>query len=424
MIKFLFLGLIRDRHRSLFPVIVVALGVMLTVVLHAWLSGVIGDSIEFTARFATGHVKVMTAAYAENINQLPNDLALLDATKLIDTIKKEYPGLSWSQRIYFAGLADVPDKSGETRAQGNAIGFGIDMLSDCSDETDRMNISKSVRQGRLPERRGEILVSESLSGKLKVKPNDTISLISSTMYGEYSVYNFVISGTVEFGTTSLDRGTIIADISDVREALNMEDATGEIVGYFKSGYYNDELAKKMVRQFNGKFHIAGDEFSPVMKSLRDQNNMGVLVDYASRLFEAMIAVFLVAMSIVLWNAGLLGGLRRYGEFGMRLAIGEEKGHVYRTLIYESILIGIIGTVAGTLAGLALAWYLETYGINFGAIMKNSTIMMPTIFRARITDQTWVIGFFPGIFSTLIGTMLSGIGIYKRKTAQLFKELEA
>jgi len=424
MIRFLFLGLLRDRHRSMFPVIVVALGVMLTVVLHAWLSGVIGDSIEFTARFSTGHVKIMTAAYAENINQLPNDLALMDATKLLDTVEKEFPEISWSERIYFAGIADVPDQTGETRAQGNAFGFGIDLLSGNNAEAARMNIPKAVRQGRMPQKKGEVLISESLSHKLKVKPNDTLSLISSTMYGEYSVYNFVISGTVEFGTASLDRGTIIADISDVRTALNMEDATGEIVGFFKSGYYSDDIAKKTVSQFNEKHNIKGDEFSPVMKSLREQNNMGVLVDYASRLFEAMIAVFLVAMSIVLWNAGLLGGLRRYGEFGMRLAIGEEKGHVYRTLIYESVLIGIIGTIAGTIAGLALAWYLETYGINFGAMMKNSTIMMPTVFKARITEQTWFIGFFPGIFSTMIGTMLSGIGIYKRKTAQLFKELEA
>jgi putative ABC transport system permease protein len=424
MIRFLFLGLIRDRHRSMFPIIVVALGVMLTVVLHAWLSGVFGDSIEFTARFSTGHIKIMTSAYAENINQVPNDLAILNSSKLVDTIIKEFPEISWSERIYFAGLADVPDKSGETRAQSNVAGIGIDMLSGNNTETDRMNIRKSVKRGRLPEKKGEILLSESLSRKLKLKPNDTLSLISSTMYGEYSVFNFVMAGTVEFGTTSLDRGTIIADISDIRTALNMEDASGEIVGYFNTGYYSDEMAKKTVTRFNGKYNKAGDEFSPVMKSLKAQNNMGVLVDYASKLFEAMIAVFLVAMSIVLWNAGLLGGLRRYGEFGMRLAIGEEKGHVYRTLIYESVLIGIIGTIAGTIAGLSLAWYLQTYGINFGAMMKNSNIMMPTVFKARITEQTWFIGFFPGIFSTVIGTMLSGIGIYKRKTAQLFKELEA
>ena len=57
-------------------------------------------------------------------------------------------------------------------------------------------------------------------------------------------------------------------------------------------------------------------------------------------------------------------------------------------------------------------------------MKDATILMPTVFHTRITSPAFFIGFIPGLFSTVIGTMLSGIGIYKRKTAQLFKELEA
>lgn len=424
MIKFLLTGLIRDSHRSKFPVIVVALGVMLTVLFHAWLSGVIGESIELTAHFSTGHVKVMTSAYAENISQLPNDLAILDAGRLLDTLGAEFPYISWCERIYFAGLVDVEGKNGETRVQGNAAGLGIDMLSGNRAEINRLNILQSLRQGRLPEKKDEILMSDYLCRKLQLKPGDTISLITSTMYGEFSVYNYVIAGTVEFGTNSLDRGTIIADLGDVQKALDMENAAGEILGFFKSNYYDDRLAKETVNTFNSKYHKAGDEFSPVMKSLREQNNMGVIVDFISKLFAIMISVFLAAMSIVLWNAGLLGGLRRYGEFGMRLAIGEEKGHVYRTLLYESVLIGVAGSIAGTVIGLGFAWYLQHYGINLGALMKNSTIMMPAVFKARITSQTWYIGFFPGIFSTLIGTMLSGIGIYKRQTAQLFKELEA
>jgi putative ABC transport system permease protein len=50
--------------------------------------------------------------------------------------------------------------------------------------------------------------------------------------------------------------------------------------------------------------------------------------------------------------------------------------------------------------------------------------MPAVFHTRITPTAFFIGFIPGLVSTVIGTMLSGIGIYKRKTAQLFKELEA
>ncbi len=51
------------------------------------------------------------------------------------------------------------------------------------------------------------------------------------------------------------------------------------------------------------------------------------------------------------------------------------------------------------------------------------MMMPTVFRANITTTAYYLGFIPGLFSVVLGTMLSGIGIYKRKTAQLFKELE-
>ena len=39
MIKFLIKGLIRDRSRSLFPVLMVAAGVFITVLLQAWING-------------------------------------------------------------------------------------------------------------------------------------------------------------------------------------------------------------------------------------------------------------------------------------------------------------------------------------------------------------------------------------------------
>ena len=91
------------------------------------------------------------------------------------------------------------------------------------------------------------------------------------------------------------------------------------------------------------------------------------------------------------------------------------------------MIGIAGTLLGTAFGLIFAWLLQTYGFNIGEFTKNSTssaIMIPNVVHARITPVDYIIGFIPGVISTLVGTMLSGIGIYQRKTAQLFKELEA
>ena len=240
-------------------------------------------------------------------------------------------------RIHFGGLIDVPDENGETRSQGPAAGLGIDLLSPQSAEVERLNLANSLVRGKLPAGKGEILLSDAFSEKLKVVPGDKVTLISSTMDGSMAFFNFVVSGTVLFGIEGLDRGSIIADIQDVRTALNMEGAAGEITGFFRNEFYDDALAVSGSQKFNSVSYNENNKFSPVMRSLSSQGSMGLYVNMV-KLWSVLISlVFIIAMSLVLWNAGLLGGLRRYGEVGLRLAIGEEKGHVYRTIDRKSVV---------------------------------------------------------------------------------------
>ncbi|MBN2103389.1 FtsX-like permease family protein [bacterium] len=424
MIRFIIKGLIRDRHRSLFPMITVTMGVALTVVAHCWVNGIIGDFIDYNARYATGHAKVVTRAYAENLDQSPNDLALLDVDQWMDTLSHRYPDLDWVARIKFGGILDAPDSLGETRAQGPAFGFGINLLSKNSREIERMGIRDGLIRGRLPQDSGEVLISESFARRLEVSPGDTVTLLGATMYGAMSVHNFRISGTVTFGVKLLDRGALIADIKEIRKALDMENAAGELLGIAKDHHYDDDQMNQIKSDFNRHFSESQDEFSPVMLSLAEQNDLASMLEYIQSMVTIMIFVFVLAMCIVLWNAGLIGGLRRYGEIGVRLAIGENKGHLYRAMILESASIGFFGSILGTIAGLGIAWYLQTYGINIGDLMENATMMMPNTFRAGITPPAYFIGIIPGLIATVLGTSLSGIGIYRRQTASLFKELEA
>lgn len=424
MIKFLLKGLVRDKSRSSIPLIVVAIGAMLTVILHAYMKGFMGDTIEMNARFNYGHLKVMTKPYSENISQQPNDLAILDAAKLLKELETLFPDAEWSQRIQFGGLIDSPDENGETLAQGPAMGMGLDLFSPGAAEPQRLNLIKSIVRGNMPDAPGEILVSDQFSRKLMAGPGDKVTFIGSTMNGSMAVHDFIVAGTLSFGTEALDRGTIVADLSDVQTALDMTDATGEIAGFFRTGFYDNESALAASEKFNSLHSDDNDEYRPVMKSLSQQGSMKQYVSMADYWANYITVFFVFAMSLVLWNAGLLGGLRRYGEIGVRLAMGEEKGHVYRTMIFESVMIGLAGSVIGTILGLFFAWLLQEYGIDISGMMKTSSLMMPPTIKARITPPDFYIGFIPGLFSTVLGTMLSGRGIYKRQTARLFKELEA
>lgn len=423
MIKFLLKGIIRDSNRSRLPIIIISIGVVITIVLSGLIRGMMGDVINENARFLTGHVKIMSKAYADNIDQLPNDLALMGVDKLAQELTEKFPDTEWVQRIRFGGMIDIPDSTGLTRGQGPSAALAVELYSKTSKEAERLQLQNSLVSGSIPSRVGEVLIGHVFADKFNLKVGDQITFIGSTMNGAMAFHNFTLSGIIRFGAAAMDNGFMLLDVADARLMLDMDDAAGEILGFFKSGAYDDEKAKQMAAVFNADYQANTDEYGPVMFRLKEQNNLAGYLDYADIMSGVFVLIFVFAMSVVLWNTGLIGGLRRYQEFGIRLALGENKGHIYRTLLYEALLVGTIGSTVGTVLGLIAIYFLQVYGIDLGAYLEKSSMLMPSVMRARFSPDLLYIGYIPGLFAMFLGNLLSGIGIYKRETATLFKELE-
>lgn len=422
MLRFILKGILRDRSRSLFPILVVAAGVLIIVFTLAFMQGYEDSMIRQNARFETGHVKIVTAAYAELIDRKPYDLGIWDSIELQKQWQEAYPELSFVQRIHFGALLDVPDADGNTKAQAEIVGFGVDLLGS-NTEIENLNLQNALVKGKLPSRPGEILISDIGYMRLALALGDTITLIGSTAEGSLSMQNFIISGTMLFGFEALDRGGVVADLQDVRHFLDMEDACGEVLGFFKSGTYNAKKAEALKKDFAMRFGDPDDEYAAVMLNLTDQNNLGAVLAMMDQSLGIITSVFILVLGIVLWNSGLMNSIRRYGEIGVRLAMGEEKRHLYVYLITESLLIGLIGSLIGTALGLLISAYFNLYGMDVSAYNRESSILSESIVYTKIDALTALWGFIPGIFSTLLGSMLAGLVIFKRKTSELFKELE-
>ena len=426
MIKFLTKGLLRDRSRSLFPVLVITLTVTLVIFSIGFMQGSMNSLLLDTAVILTGHEKVVTRAYSEESQLMPNDLALMDVDQLIENLEQEYPDFFWSPRITFSGLLDVPDENGETRAQGPVIAYGIDLLSNGSRQVEIWDLERSLVSGKLPENSNDALISSKMADQLNIGIGESVTFIGSTMENAFTTYNFNVSGTFNLRKGQTDRQMMLVDLSGARLALDMDNAASEIFGFTHSLYYDDETAVALRTDYNKINSDSSDIFSPFMIALRDGNQMGTMVDISGAMMAIMGGIFLVIVMIVLWNMGLMNGLRRYGEIGLRLAMGESKGQVYRSMISEAIIIGLTGTVVGTGIGLALTYYVQENGIDYTKgieALSNSSIVMPNIFYAQVTPDLFYIGFLPGVLATVLGTMLAGLAIYRREMAQLFKELE-
>ena len=154
--------------------------------------------------------------------------------------------------------------------------------------------------------------------------------------------------------------------------------------------------------------------------------MGTMVDFSNAALAVIGGIFLGIVMIVLWNMGLMNGLRRYGEIGLRLAMGESKGQVYRSMITEAVIIGLTGTLLGTGLGLSITYYVQKNGISYAEALEEMALknmVMPNVFYSKVTPDLFYVGLLPGLLATILGTMLAGLAIYRREMAQLFKELE-
>ena len=483
MIRFLAKGLVRDRSRSLFPLLAIIITVTLVIFGIGFMEGAMNNFLQSTAVISSGHVKVVTKAYKKESNQLPNDLALFDIEDIIQILIDMYPDYFWTPRITFGGLLDVPDENGETKEQAPVFALGIDFFSDKSRQVEIWELEKCLVSGRLPKDRDDALVSTKLAKQLGIGSGSSITLIGSTMDNAFTTYNFNVVGTFNLYKGQTDRQMMLVDISGARQALDMEDAASEILGYHNSLYYHDEEAVTIRKHFNitysdsiaqilrneeskdilsymngwneintieksklpqqrsnalfdnqmydnseewGELSVEDPSiYTPTMVALRDDSQLATMVDFSTVALGVMAGIFLVIVMIVLWNMGLMNGLRRYGEIGLRLAIGESKGQVYRSMINEAVLIGFVGTLIGTIFGISLTYYVQEFGIDYSEAINqlSTTMVMPNVFYAKVTPELYYIGFIPGVLATVLGTMLAGLAIYKREMSQLFKELE-
>ncbi len=104
MIKFLTKGLLRDRSRSLFPVLVITLTVTMVIFAIGFMKGTMNSLILDTAVILTGHEKVVTRAYSEESQLMPNDLALMDVDQLVENLEQAYPDFSGHHGLPLLGF--------------------------------------------------------------------------------------------------------------------------------------------------------------------------------------------------------------------------------------------------------------------------------------------------------------------------------
>ena len=107
-------------------------------------------------------------------------------------------------------------------------------------------------------------------------------------------------------------------------------------------------------------------------------------------------VALIVGAFVIFNTFSITVAQRVREFGLLRTLGASRPQILGSVVVESLLIGIIGSVAGLFAGLLIAEGIHGLFQAIGADMPTTGLVMET--------RTVIVSLLIGIVVTLVSSL--------------------
>ena len=332
------------------------------------------------------------------------------------------------------GYANLENSKNESKPYVNVISMSDGYLR---------NMAIHLDEGRLPENENEIVISKHIitNGKVQYKIGDTITLdigqrqltsgeklnqnnplltgekdeegrilqeeIINTTKREYKIVGIIERPSMSIEEYSAPGYTVITKMEKVEEKANIA------VLYKKVSKYQEytEQINQMVKAETSDEKENAKEFRGLRNALYKSYKYEVVLNFELLAFEGanlsddmmntlygvggvIMAIVLVSSVFVIRNGFAISITERLKQYGMLASIGTTKKQIKRSVYFEGIILGCIGTPLGIISGIfaidillkvvnyILKDYIEnitlTYSISWFAIIISIVISAITI----------------------------------------------
>jgi lipoprotein-releasing system permease protein len=223
-------------------------------------------------------------------------------------------------------------------------------------------IKGQVRRGAVePLVQGEpaILLGLELARTLGVAAGDTVTLISPqgalTAVGMVpKMRRFTVAGTIEIGMHELDSSIAYVPLAAAQEFAGIPGAVTGIEARLDDPFAAKRVGRAAASALGSGFWIR--DWMDLNRNLFAALQLEKLA-----LFVIVTIIVLVAAFAIIGHLVLLVAEKRK-EIGILKAIGASNGSITAVFFVIGMTIGLVGTVTGSVVGLALIWVQNTFKI--------------------------------------------------------------
>ena len=386
-LKFAFLNTLRNRRRSSVTVAIASLGTAAILLAGGFALFTYQGLAQISAR-TTGHLIVAKPAQFQRDEDTPlqhglDDVAAVKAKLMADPdVRQVLP------RVEFTGLVSNGDKSTVMMAAG------IDPDPEFAVKGPFLKVTAG--EVLVGSEHGKVMLGEGLARSLKATPGSGLTLLASTTDGALNALDVTVQGVFSTGVPDLDKRLVYTDLATAQKLVVTQRVTSLGV-FLRSMEATDPARARVAAALPDLAVQTWVDQAVFYKSVKELYN---------RIFGALGLIIGVIVVFVVTNAMAMAIIERTREIGTLRAIGMQRGEVLWMFLLESLMLGLLATVAGALFGAAVAAGLNAahipvpHGLQFFLMSPHlhlsvhGSLLVSAI--VAITIVTGVAAFYPSL----------------------------
>jgi len=385
MWRITFEGVVAHRLRYALTALAVLLGVafiagtfVLTDTMNSAFNGLYTQIYQGTAAVVRA-----TQPFAPPTN-FSNQRRLIDAS-LATTIEK-VPGVR-AVALDIEGYAQLVGKDGKPIG---TVGNGAPKLGAAWTDVTALNPLRLLPGGQPPRGPGQVVIDKHSADVGGFTVGDKVRVLTKTSPGTYT-----ITGIVTFGSAdNLLGATITAfDPATAAEVLGVPGQVNSINVEAAPGVSPDTL----VTRIQNAIHAPGVEVvSGASVTAEGEQTVHKDLSYVGDFLLAFGFIALFVGAFVIFNTFGIVVAQRQRELALLRAVGASRRQVLATVLGESLVVGLIASALGVLAGLGLAMVLREGLAALGVGLPGSGLV--------VSPRTVLFGLIVGTLVTVVSAI--------------------
>lgn len=345
MFKLALRNILRQKVRTGMTLGVIVFGVVGLILSGGFVADMLAQLGETIIRSQSGHLQVMKTGYFAKGGRRPDEY-LIDNADVIRQAIKPQPGIDDVMlRLNFSGLIS------NGRSDWPIVGEGVEPEREA-----RLGTHLRITAGRqlASKDHNGILLGEGVASTLKLKPGDTVNLLANTPEGALNTLEFSVVGIFQSFSRDFDARAVRIPLAAAQELIASSGANNIVVS-LQDTADTDRVAAALKQQF-------GHQNVEIKTWVELNDFYSSTVALYERQFGVLQAIILVMVLLSVGNSVNMSVFERVGEFGTMMALGNNPRQVFKLVVTENVLLGVVGSLLGIVFGSALAVAISAIGI--------------------------------------------------------------